>query len=81
MVTSWDGLVVGLGTIPPVTEHRHSGVGSPLDGFRFIVGDDLPPVLNTYTANIDETAGTVSPVEFELGGPTLTDNDPTGGWT
>ena len=57
------------------------GVSSPHDDFRFIAGDDLPSVLNTYTANIDETAGTVSRVEFEMGGQTLTDNDPAGGWT
>ena len=57
------------------------GVSSPHDDFRFIAGDDLPSVLNTYTANIDESGGTVSLVEFEMGGQTLTDNDPAGGWT
>jgi len=56
-------------------------VSSPHDDFRFIAGDSVPSVLNTYTAVIDETNGLVSRVEFELGGETISDSDSSGGWT
>jgi len=37
------------------------GVSSPHDSFRFIAGNDMPAVLNTYSANIDESGGSGGP--------------------
>ena len=55
------------------------GVTSAHDDFRFVAGTGLPSVLNTYQAQI--SGGTPTKVDFLLGGQTIEDTDPAGGWT
>lgn len=54
-----------------------TGVTSPLDGFRFIFGNGLPSISNTYTAAV---SGAVTRVDFTIGGTTVSDNSSADGW-
>jgi len=47
------------------------------ENFRFLAGDDVDSVLNTYHATV---GGDVSAVTFEVGGMTYTDTDGGDGW-
>ncbi len=53
-------------------------VDSELDDFRFLAGNGVPTLNNTYTAHVTEGA---TKVEFSVGGQDLWDNDGSDGWS
>jgi len=53
-------------------------VSSDLDGFRFVAGQGVPSLWNTYEA---EVAGSPTRVEFELGGRMVADAIASDGWS
>ena len=56
-----------------------TGVTSTYGNFRFLSGENIPAVSNTYTAQV--TGGTPAKVEFDLGGQSVTDSNPNDGWS